>query len=346
MSEILSQSEIDALLSALTSGEVTAEEMREADDVVRLRTYDFRRAMRFSKDHIRIISRIHEYFARLMTTHLSGQLRTVVQLQVESVDQVPYEEFIRSIPTLTVIHVMEFLPLEGKVVVEMNPQIVFAMLDRSMGGVTKGPYKERELTEIETALLNHVMGQMTNFFAEAWRNVAELRPRLISMESNPQFVQLTTPNETVLVVTLGARIGAASGLLNVCIPHITVEPLLPKLSTQFFMDVNRSRARPDHEIRTMQSFVHQMEVELSVRLGQAELDLGDLLDLQPGDVIPLHSPVASPVQVLVDQVPTFLASVGRVRDHYAVQIVAEIEEVNADGRESETFSGGDRRVAE
>src|SRR5579875_1915729 len=142
MSDVLSQSEIDALLSALTSGEVKAEDIRDAEQTSRVRNYDFRRAMRFSKDHIRIISRIHEHFSRLLTTHLSGQLRSIVQIQVESVDQVPYEEFIRSIPVLTVIQVLELSPLEGKVVIEMNPQIVFAMLDRMMGGSFSGPYRE------------------------------------------------------------------------------------------------------------------------------------------------------------------------------------------------------------
>lgn len=339
MSEILSQSEIDALLSALTNGEINAEDIRDNEQTTRIRNYDFRRAMRFSKDHIRIISRIHEHFSRLMTTHLSGQLRSIVQIQVESVDQVPYEEFIHSIPPLTVIEVMEFSPLEGKVVVEMNPQIVFAMLDRLMGGAVKGPYKERELTEIETALITRILRNMGSFFAEAWRNVEDLKPRFVSMESNPQFLQLTTPNETVLVVTLSAKIGNASGLLNVCIPHVTIEPLLPKLSTQYFMDVAKSKRTTEIDEQRLIGHLKRVDVQAIVQLGFTELSFADVLDLQVGDVIPLHAPISNPVTILIDELPIFHASVGRHRDRYAVKVIEDLKEVGDDERQYKIDTG-------
>ncbi|GMA49029.1 flagellar motor switch protein FliM [Alicyclobacillus contaminans] len=340
MADVLSQAEIDALLSALTSGEVNAEEIRDAGDSNHVRTYDFRRAMRFSKDHIRIIRRIHEHFARLLATSLSGQLRAVVQIQVESVDQVPYEEFIRSIPTLTVIQVMELHPLQGKAVMEMNPQVVFALLDRLLGGVVKGPYRERELTEIEHALLLRALGSTTDFLAEAWRNVGELSPELLSIESNPQFLQLTTPNETVLVVTMSAKIGSASGLINLCIPHVTIEPLIPKLSTQYFMDsgkVRRSSDRP--EVPRLQRHLLGSSAEVSVVLGEAELTLQELLDIQVGDVIPLNTPIGSPLNVLVNDVPTLLGSIGTRRNKYAVQILGDVKEVSGDDRGHEAVTG-------
>src|SRR5579875_2881261 len=157
MSEILSQAEIDALLSALNSGEVKAEDIREDPQTNRVRSYDFRRAMRFSKDHMRIVERIHEHFCRLLGTYFSAQLRSVVQLTVETVDQVPYEEFIRSIPIPSVVQVVEVAPLPGRIVVEFHPQVVFAMLDRMMGGTVKGRYRDRELTEIEQSLFRRLV---------------------------------------------------------------------------------------------------------------------------------------------------------------------------------------------
>jgi flagellar motor switch protein FliM len=341
MSDILSQAEIDALLSALTRGEVSAEDIRESGQGNRIRNYDFRRAMRFSKDHIRIINRIHEHFARLLATHLSGQLRTVVHVQVESVDQVPYEEFIRSIPTLTVVQVLEFHPLQGKVVIEMNPQIVFALLDRLMGGIINGPYKERALTEIEHALLLRALGPMTDFLTEAWRNVEELSPVLVSIESNPQFLQLATPNETVLVVTLSAKIGSASGLLNICIPHVTIEPLMPKLSTQYFMDtgkIRRSDERP--EVANLRRHLYESTAEISVLLGTTEVKLQELLDIQVGDVIPLSTKFDQPLPVLVNQVPKMIGSLGTSHKKYAVQILDTWKEVNEDERRHEAVPGG------
>ncbi|WP_026962090.1 flagellar motor switch protein FliM [Alicyclobacillus herbarius] len=340
MSEVLSQSEIDALLSALTSGEVKAEELREASAEPSVRVYDFRRAMRFSKDHIRIIARVHEHFARLLTTHLAAQLRSIVHVQVESVDQVPYEEFIRSIPALTVIQVMEFPPLKGKVVVEMNPQIVFAILDRMLGGIPKGPYRERALTEIEEGLLERGLSGMASFFAEAWRSVAELSPRLVNFESNPQFLQLATPNETVLVVTLSARIGGVSGLLNICIPYVTIEPLVPKLTTQYLFDAGRAR-EPRNPDSSLAGHVQKVNVDVTVELGSVDLTLQELLDMSVGDMIPLNTGIDEPVRVFVDGVPLFVGRLGRSREKMAVQVLSLWKEVHEDGGRPEAVAGGD-----
>ncbi|MBX5437186.1 MAG: flagellar motor switch protein FliM [Alicyclobacillaceae bacterium] len=322
MPEVLSQSQIDALLAALSSGEIRAEDIRKQREP-RVRVYDFRRAMRFSKDHLRIIHRVHEHFARLMTTHLSGVLRSVVQMQVESVDQAPYEEFIRSVPTLTVMYVFEFAPLEGKVVVEINPQIAFAMIDRMMGGAVMDPYHPRELTEIEVAVLRKALGVMPAYFAQAWRNVAELTPRIVSMESNPQFIQLATSNETILVVTFSAKVAGVSGLINVCIPYVTIEPIIPQLNTQSFLDVAKARNRSDRNTETLTAQLGDVVVEAAVVVGEAELTMAELLDVQVGDIIPLQAPIANPVKVLVQGVPIFEASIGTVRGRYAVKILGQ-----------------------
>ncbi|MCL6625937.1 flagellar motor switch protein FliM [Alicyclobacillus shizuokensis] len=340
MSEVLSQSEIDALLSALTSGQLKAEEIREAAEEKSVRVYDFRRAMRFSKDQMRIIARIHEHFARLLTTQLAAQLRIIVQIQVESVDQVPYEEFIRSVPALTVMEVMEFTPLTGKVVVEMNPQVVFALLDRMLGGTPQGPYRERELTEIEQGLLERGLSGMGNFFAEAWRSVADLNPHLLTFESNPQFLQLATPNETVLVITLSARIGGVSGLWNICIPYVTVEPLVPKLTTQYLFDaaVAKQDGSSGHALA---GHMQAVDVEVTAELGSADLTLEELLDINVDDMIPLNTGIHDPIRVFVDGVPMFTARLGRSRDKMAVQVLSLWKEVYDDDGPPEAVAGGD-----
>lgn len=134
MDEVLSQNEIDALLSAITSGEMDAEELKKEEDEKRIRVYDFKRALRFSKDQIRSISRLHENYARLLTTFFATQLRTYVNINVTSVDQVPYEEFIRSVPKRTVLNIYSLQPLDGNLIMEINPNIAFALLERLLGG--------------------------------------------------------------------------------------------------------------------------------------------------------------------------------------------------------------------
>ncbi len=335
MSDVLSQSEIDSLLSALSTGEVRAEDIRENSVQSRVRNYDFRRAMRFSKDHIRMMTRIHDHFARLLTTYLSGQLRAVVQVQVQSVDQLPYDEFIRSIPTLTVIQIMEYPPLPGRLVMEMNPQIVFAVLDRLMGGDARELYRERELTEIERALLQHVLEPLPQFLHESWDGVEIIAPHLLSVESNPQFLQLTTPNETVLVVTLKAKIGTVSGFVNFCIPHLTLEPVMSKLSSQQIMGGMRlSATRELEEQELIKTRLRDTSVVLTALLGDSELSFLELLQIQPGDVLDLNAPINQPVAVYVDGQPTFAGFIGTHRNHFAVRIVGDFEEVNQQSERS------------
>ncbi|KRW90977.1 flagellar motor switch protein FliM [Alicyclobacillus tengchongensis] len=323
MSEVLSQSEIDALLSAIKSGEIDTAAMRNEQETIRVRSYDFRRAMRFSKDHLRVLRRMHEHFCRLLTTHLSGQLRSVPQIQVESVDQVPYEEFIRSIPVLTVLQLFEMSPLEGRIVLEMNPQVVFAMLDKYMGGDSAGPYRERELTDIEVTLLRRLFEPMSSILAEAWSGVASLEPAFLSFESNPQFLQLTTPNETVLVVTMSVRVGDTSGLINLCIPHATVEPVVPMLSNRYYMDPGRHAQGLRGADERIEARVLGVPVDVRVQVGDTTLKMSEILDLAVGDTIVLQQSIRDPALVYVDGTPAFWASIGKKNRMYAVKIVRE-----------------------
>ncbi|MFD1674694.1 flagellar motor switch protein FliM [Alicyclobacillus fodiniaquatilis] len=325
MSEVLSQSEIDALFSAINSGEIDADQILYDDKERRVHSYDFRRAMRFSKDHLRVLRRIHEHFSRLLTSHLSGHLRTVMQVQVESVDQVPYEEFIRSIPVLTVLHLMEMSPLEGRVVLEMNPQVVFAMLDRFMGGDSEGPYRERELTTIEMTLLKRLVTPVTDLLADAWRDVAQLQPGVVSVESNPQFLQLTTPNETVLVIAMSVRIAQTTGLINLCIPHTTIEPLIPLLTNHYYMDAGKRNRTEDTIEPKVQSHVLKLPIDVAVELGSTELTIEDVLNLEVGDTVVLNKSIREPALVYVDGMPSFWGSVGKRKRMYAIQILREWE---------------------
>src|SRR5699024_2819667 len=166
MEDVLSQSEIDDLLSALSTGEMDAEELKKENEEKKVRVYDFKRALRFSKDQVRSMSRIHENYARLLTTFFSSQLRTYINITVTSVDQVPYEEFIRSIPEITVLHVYSMKPLEGTLIIEVNPNIASALLDRILGGQGVSSSQKDELTEIEKTLL-------TQFFERSIHNLQE-----------------------------------------------------------------------------------------------------------------------------------------------------------------------------
>lgn len=193
-----------------------------------------------------------------------------------------------------------------------------------MGGDSLGPYRERELTDIEVSLIRKLLNPATAFLAEAWRGVAQLSPEFVSMESNPQFLQLTTPNETVLVVTMSLHIGETYGLINVCIPHSTIEPLMPMLSNRYYMDTGRTRDGRGGDER-VQTHMLGVPVDVRVQIGETQLTVHEVLDLAVGDTIVLRQSIRDPATVYVDGTPAFLGSVGKKNRMYAVKILREWE---------------------
>lgn len=322
--EVLSQNEIDALLSAITSGEMDAEELKKEEKEKKVRLYDFKRALRFSKDQIRGISRIHENYARLLTTFFSAQLRTYVNINVVSVDQIPYEEFIRSIPEMTVLNVYSLEPLEGRIIMEVNPSIAYGLLDRILGGKGNSINKIDNLTEIETMLMSQLFDKAIFNLQEAWANVAEIDPVLEEFEVNPQFLQLVSPNETVVVVSLNTEIGETSGMINICIPHIVLEPIISKLSVHYWMQANTQQRDPE-AYGKLERNLYDANVELKALLGETNINIEQFLKLGSNDVIMLNQNVGDPLSLAVNDEVKFHVQPGRRKNKLSVQILEEIK---------------------
>ncbi|MCX7568525.1 flagellar motor switch protein FliM [Tumebacillus sp. DT12] len=326
MAEVLSQNEIDALLNALSSGELNAEEIRKEDTDRKVRNYDFKRAMRFSKDHIRSITRIYENFARLLTTYFSAQLRTFVQINVVSVDQLPYEEFIRSISKMTILNVFYVKPLDGKFVMEINPNIAYAMLDRLLGGSGVGADELRDLTEIEMTIMERVFGRALDNFQEAWKAVAELETEMENLEVNPQFLQLVSPNETVAVVSLSTKIGETTGMINICMPHVVLEPIVPKLSAHYWMGNMKSNKDHSEDWEAIRQSLGKTSVPLVAELGTSTISVGEFLSLAVGDVFTLDQDVNAKIRLQVGSRTKYLGQPGTTRGRVAVQISTVLNE--------------------
>ncbi|GEL06665.1 flagellar motor switch protein FliM [Salisediminibacterium halotolerans] len=325
MADVLSQGEIDALLSALSTGEMDADELKKEDEEKKVKTYDFKRALRFSKDQIRSLTRIHENFARLLTTQLSAQLRTFVSINVASVDQLPYDEFIRSVPKMTILNVFEPYPLDGRFVMEVNPNIAYAMLDRMLGGQGEAYDKVDNLTEIETKIMTQLFQRTLETFREAWMSVEEFDPVMDDMEVNPQFLQLVSPNETVVVVSFSTTIGETSGMINICLPHVVIESILPKLSVHLWMQTKKKEPDPA-EVAALESNLKQAPLEMTVELGHSEITIEEFIQLDIGDMIELDQLIDDPLIMNVDEQPKFKVQPGKIKHNLAVQITDEIEE--------------------
>lgn len=323
--DVLSQSEIDALLSAISTGEMTADDLKKEEEEKKVKVYDFKRALRFSKDQIRSLTRLHENLARLLTTYFSAQLRTYVQITVGSADQVPYEEFIRSIPNMTILNLFEVPPLEGRIIMEVNPNIAFSMLDRVLGGKGVTVNKIDSLTEIETRLLNNLFERTLEHLQEAWSGIVDIDPILTDMEVNPQFLQMVSPNETVVVISLNTTVGETSGMINICIPHVVLEPIIPKLSAHYWMETNTKEKKPE-DLAQLEGMVKEAVVPVTAELGTSQISIQEFLSLHTGDVLELDQTIREPLLIKVGNIPKFAAQPGKQNKKMAVQIFDLIKE--------------------
>lgn len=324
MEEVLSQNEIDALLSAISSGEMNADELKKEEKEQKVRVYDFKRALRFSKDQVRSLSRIHENYARLLTTYFSAQLRTYVNISVASVDQIPYEEFIRSVPKMTILNMYSLAPLEGRILMEVNPNIAYGMLDRILGGKGNSVNKVENLTEIETMLMSQLFEKATVNLQEAWSSLIEIDPVLEDFEVNPQFLQMVSPNETVVVVSLNTTIGETSGMINICIPHIVLEPIIPKLSVHYWMQTATKKRDPE-AYEKLSNNIQTANVEAKTLLGNTNISIQQLLNLGTDDIIGLNQPIDHPLTLAINDEPKFYVQPGKFKNKLSVQVLEEIK---------------------
>lgn len=325
LDEVLSQNEIDALLSAISTGEMTAEELKKDEEDKRIKVYDFKRALRFSKEQIRGVTRIYENYARLLTTYFSAQLRTYVDITVASADQIPYEEYIRSIPNMTILNVFEMSPLEGRMIMEVHPSIAYAMVDRVLGGRGTSLNKIDTLTEIETKLITNLFERTTDYLMEAWAGISTIDPVLSDLEVNPQFLQIVSPNETVVVISMNANVGEASGMMNICIPHMLLEPIIPKLSAHYWMESTSKQKLPD-EIEAIEKKVKSASIQITAELGETQFMIEDFLSLAKDDIIELNHSIRQPITIKVSGIPKFIGQAGKQNKKLAVQILDEYKE--------------------
>lgn len=329
-SDILSQSEIDDLLSALSTGMVSAEEIKDEQKQKKIKVYDFKRPDKFSKDQIRTLYMLHEHFARLVNTYLSGSLRTIVHIDVASVDQLTYEEFIRSLPNPSVIGVFQMAPLKGNAILEINPNIVFSIIDRLFGGPGLPPNKIRALTDIEDAIIRRVINKTLECFQEAWKQVVSIQPKLDVIETNPQFTQIVPPNDMVVIVTLHIKIGQAEGLINLCIPYLVVEPIMSKLTTTYWVASSTAKSGSSEHNNTIQRKVERTLIPMLVELGRATVTVQELLGLVVDDVLQLDSKIDNDLNVIIGQSKKFKGKPGISGKKVAIQITQFVSEGDDD----------------
>ncbi len=324
--DVLSQSEIDKLLSALSEGTVSAEEVKAEETQKKVKTYDFKRPDKFSKDQIRTLYMLHESFARLLNTYLSTHLRTMVAIDVASVEQLTYQEFIQSLANPSVITILAVPPLKGNIIVEVNTEIAFAFIDRVFGGTGRSGVKVRVLTEIEEAVMKRFVDTSVSHLKDAWSNVVEFFPSIEATESNPQFTQIVPPSDMVVIITIQMKLGDVEGMMNICIPYLVLEPIMPKLSTTFWVASSVSKDRDPKQLEILQSKIERTRVPFVVEMGSIDISIREFLTLGFGDVLQLDTKVDAPLMCRVGSKIKYYCRPGTSGKKMAVQITGIVKE--------------------
>jgi flagellar motor switch protein FliM len=328
--DVLDQSEIDALLAAVSSEDATppAEAPAAAPARTDVKAYDFKRPERVSKDHTRALASIHDSFARNFGATLSGALRTIIEVRVVGVEQLAYAEFIHSLPNPTCFVIVQAPPLEGQMCVEVSPLIVYPIIDRLLGGSSSDMFiPQRPLTAIEWRLIRRLLNPALEHLSEVWRNLVEAKFDIVATECNPQLVHIVAPTEVVVFIRFEIKMGQCAGTMSICIPFNTIESVLSKLTTQSWFGYARKGATAQQRQRIVRT-LGRSKVGLTTYLGRAQVNVSELRGLRPGDIIQLEKPVSKDLIVQIEGRNKFGASAGQFRGRRAVRItrLAEIDE--------------------
>lgn len=289
----LSQNEIDRLFRELGTG--SDEPSRRTQTAA---AYDFRRPDRIPKEQLRSIHLMHDFLARNLASSLGAYLRAYVTVNLVSVEQLSFGEFLQYLPTPTCISNISMDPMDGNCVLELNPSLVFPMLDGLLGGSGQGVDEEmREITEIERSIMGGVLRIVLHDLKEAWAPVAEIQFAIENTETQPQLMQILSPNEAIVAIGFEITMGEVRGMMNFGIPSIVVKMMGPKFEQQW--SIHR-RASSESDVARMKRLVRGVPVYVDARVEGARVLVKHLVRLEPGDVISLEVPATRPVELQIN----------------------------------------------
>lgn len=324
MADVLSQNEIDALLKQLSSGELDVDEMND-EPAVKVKEYDFARPAKFSKEHLRTLEIIFEHFGRLVSNTLPAYLRKNVQIDVMNSEAVTYSEFSNALSNPVLLGIVNFAPLNGNIIIELASNLGFTMIDRMLGGLGNPLEKPRDFSEIELSVLERIFTIIVDLLREPWENVVEVNPRLERIETNSQFAQIISPSEMIAIVTINVVIGNVEGLMNVCLPFITLEDVMDKLNTKYWFSIMQNRDEKSYD-EFIETAINKAQIPMKALLGKSSISVMDFINLQIGDIIRLDSHVDDELDVYVGNIVKFKALPGSGADSYAVKVTEIIRE--------------------
>lgn len=285
--------------------------------------YNFRRPDKFSKEHLKALQDIHRDFSRQLTTVLTSYLRMEVEVDVISVDQLTYEEYICSMPSHVQSMIFKLNPLTGEISMGLSPEILAVVLDRMLGGSGVNSEPGKELTQIEELLTTKFVEKIIKILEEAWSAILPVKSEFVTLTNGYHAVPITTGGEIVTLVSLEIRVGQKNfGLMNICFPYPVLETVLPKLTPQYIYQHASVVANEIGRNETLDR-IKNAELEMQVILGCANIEINDVLDLKAGDVIKLDQRLDKELVACINKKKKFYVSPGAIGNKVCVKIAKQ-----------------------
>ncbi len=329
MSDLLSQNEIDSLLSDMSSGTVSVDDiLSDKFSKNEVSNYDFRRPNRISKNQVRTLQNVHESFAESFGYFLVSKLQTLVNISITSVDQLFYSEFILSVSNPSCLYVFDIEGTDGNGIFEISPQLAFTIIERLLGGNADLMPKARTITTIEQAVIKPVIEHALADLGKAWRSIAELNFKYERLEMEADFVQVAPSSEIVIVVSLDVNIGSNTYLMNLCFPTFALEEVLARLNRQQ-VTTQTSKQSPNRIKENMDLLQQQIStttLPIIAELGKAAISVKELLELQLGDIIKMKKNINDEIELIIAGKRKLGARPGSSEGKKAVRITSVLQE--------------------
>jgi flagellar motor switch protein FliM len=327
VAKILSQEEIDALLTTVSQAEPNPESQAQQNERMRsVVAYDFKHPNRVSKDQIRTLENMHDNFAGHYGSALSTMLRSIVDVDLVSVDQITYSEFIMSLVSPSSTYTYVAPPMDGLCLVDFNPTLTFSIIDRMFGGHGKILETERELTGIERSVMSRVAGRLYQELMRSWENLVKIDIEQRSFETNPHFIQIVPPGESVVVISFQVKLFQSTGLLTICYPYMSLEPIITKLWGQNWMDATKKK-NLDADRQTTLNNLQSVETLVSAVLCHTKIKMRDFMALNTGDIVRAEAKIDAPIEVLVNRRKKYRARPGVSGKKRAFQVTETCDSI-------------------
>lgn len=323
MSDVLSQSEIDALLNELNSGELDIDEIENEKNSIK--KYDFKRPSKFAKDHIRTLNIIHDNYGKALSNLLTRYLRAPFNMELITIEVLTYRDFSNSISNPSILSIVEMNPLNGSIVLEIPPTIAYAIIDRVLGGYTDSNEKVKDFTDIEISIMENIIEDMLKAMKEPWENIIKLDPVLDRIETNPQIAQITSQTDMVILITYKAEIDDMENFINICIPDLVIDPIVPKLSTKLWFSKDDSKHYEEQDVTNIKNRIMETDVPIRTVLGKTTVPFDDIANIQVGDIISLDKNLNDKMEVHVGKDIKYLGNPGVKNKKYSIKITDVVD---------------------